>query len=98
MPNELKTEVCRECTQIINSYYKDLKIIQSFTSCIKVDKIELIKIPNNLKDHSDIIFELKFLCISIENYSNLKNIFSKNNLEIKNSSIKKLPNTKGTFG
>ena len=31
------------------------------------------------------IFEFKFLCISIENYSHLKNIFSKNNLEIKNT-------------
>ena len=35
LPNDLKTEACRECTQIINSYYKDLKIIQSFTSCIR---------------------------------------------------------------
>ena len=85
LPNDLKTEACRECTQIINSYYKDLKIIQFFTSCIKVDKIELKKIPNDLKDHSDIIFEFKFLCISIENYSHLKNIFSNNNLEIKNT-------------
>ena len=41
LPNDLKTEACRECTQIINSYYKDLKIIQSFISCIKVDIIEL---------------------------------------------------------
>ena len=63
----------------------NLKIIQAFTSFIKVDKIELKKIPNDLKDHSDIIFEFKFLCISIENYSHLKNIFSKNNLEIKNT-------------
>ena len=85
LPNDFKTDACRECTQIINSCYKDLKIIQSFTSCIKVDKIELKKIPNDLKDHSDIIFEFKFLCISIENYSHLKNIFSKNNLEIKNT-------------
>ena len=69
LPNDFKTEACRECTQIINSYYKDLKIIQSFISCIKIDKIELKKIPNDLKDHSDIIFELKFLCIAIENYS-----------------------------
>ena len=41
LPNDLKIEAIRECTQIINSCYKDLKIIQFFTSCIKVDKIEL---------------------------------------------------------
>ena len=75
----------QECTQIINTCYKDQKIIQSFISSIKVDKIELKKIPKDLKDNSEIIFEYKFLCISIENFSYLKNIFSKNNLGIKNT-------------
>ena len=32
LPNDLKTEACRECTQIINSCYKGQKIIQSFIS------------------------------------------------------------------
>ena len=83
--NELKSDAKQECTQIINSYYKDQKIIQSFISSIKVDKIELKKIPKDLKDYSDIIFEFKLLCISVENFSYLKSIFSKNNLEIKNT-------------
>ena len=84
-PNELKSDAKQECTQIINSCYKDQRIIQSFISSIKLDKIELKKIPKDLKDYSDIIFEFKLLCISVENFSYLKNIFSKNNLEIKNT-------------
>jgi len=83
--NEHKSDAKQECIQIINSCYKDQKIIQSFINSIKVDKIELKKIPKDLKDHSDIIFEYKFLCISIENFSHLKKIFSKNNLGIKNT-------------
>ena len=84
-PSELKFDAKQECTQIINSCYKDQRIIQSFISSIKLDKIELKKIPKDLKDYSDIIFEFKLLCISVENFSYLKNIFSKNNLEIKNT-------------
>jgi cell division protein FtsA len=84
-PSELKLEAKQECAQIINSCYKDQRIIQSFISSIKLDKIELKKIPKDLKDYSDIIFEFKLLCISVENFSYLKSIFSKNNLEIKNT-------------
>jgi len=84
-PNELKSDAMQECTQVINSCYKDLKIVHYFISSIKVDKIELKKLPKDLKDNSDIIFEFKFLCLSIENYSHLKNIFSNNNLGIKNT-------------
>ena len=84
-PSELMFDVKQECTQIINSCYKDQRIIQSFISSIKLDKIELKKIPKDLKDYSDIIFEFKLLCISVENFSYLKSIFSKNNLEIKNT-------------
>ena len=85
LPSELKIDAKQECTQIINSCYKDQRIIQSFISSIKLDKIELKKIPKDLKDYSDIIFEFKLLCISVENFSYLKSIFSKNNLEIKNT-------------
>lgn len=84
-PSELMFDAKQECTQIINSCYKDQRIIQSFISSIKLDKIELKKIPKDLKDYSDIIFEFKLLCISVENFSYLKSIFSKNNLEIKNT-------------
>ena len=84
-PNELKSDAKQECAQIINTCYKDQRIVQSFISSIKVDKIELKKIPKDLKDHSNIIFEFKFLCLSFENFSYLKNIFSKNNLGIKNT-------------
>ena len=83
--NELKSDAKQECTQIINSCYKDQRIIQSFISSIKIDKTDLKKIPKDLKNHSDIIFEFKLLCISVETFSYLKNIFSKNNLEIKNT-------------
>jgi cell division protein FtsA len=84
-PSELMFDAKQECAQIINSCYKDQRIIQSFISSIKLDKIELKKIPKDLKDYSDIIFEFKLLCISVENFSYLKSIFSKNNLEIKNT-------------
>ena len=76
-PSELKFDAKQECTQIINSCYKDQRIIQSFISSIKLDKIELKKIPKDLKDYSDIIFEFKLLCISVENFSYLKIFFLK---------------------
>ena len=50
----------QECTQIINSCYKDQRIIQSFISSIKLDKIELKKIPKDLKDIQILFLNLNF--------------------------------------
>ena len=58
--NELKSDAKQECTQIINSCYKDQRIIQSFISSIKIDKTDLKKYQRILKTIQILFLNLNF--------------------------------------
>ena len=64
-------------SKIINQSYKNIKIINFFVSKIIIDEKEFVKLPDNIKNKSHIIFEFKFLCLPNDNFNKIKNFLMK---------------------
>ncbi len=84
LPNEIQQSAFFDCCQIINQSNKNKKIINFLISKIFIDGIEVKKLPENLKDKSNIIFQSKILCLPNEDLLKIKKEFKDNNIDIKN--------------
>ena len=84
LPNEIQQSAFFDCCQIINQSNKNKKIINFLISKIFIDGIEVKKLPENLKDKSNIIFQSKILCLPNEDLLKIKKEFKNNNIDIKN--------------
>ena len=82
--NEMLYSAFLDCSKIIDQSYENIKIINFFVSKIIIDEKEFVKLPDNIKNKSNIIFEFKFLCLPNDNFNKIKNIFNENNINIKN--------------
>ena len=83
-PDEIQQTAFTDCSQIISQSYKNTKIINFFINKIFIDGTEIIKLPKNLKDKENIIFQFKVLCLPNKNLIGIKQELKENNIDIKN--------------
>ena len=83
-PDEIQQTAFTDCSQIISQSYKNTKIINFFINKIFIDGTEVIKLPKNLKDKENIIFQFKVLCLPNKNLIGIKQELKENNIDIKN--------------
>ncbi len=81
---DIYSSIILEANQLINNNYINSKIIHVISLKNIIDGKEFDKKFNkNLKARS-IIVEIKFICLPIEKYNKVINVFRKNNLELSN--------------
>ncbi len=81
---DVYSSIIEECSQLIRNNYVSKKIIHIITIRNIFDGKEITEnLKNNLSVKS-IIIEIKFICLPIEKYNQISNVFKRNNLEISN--------------
>jgi len=81
---DVYSSIIKECNQLVNNNYISKQIIHtSILRCV-FDGKEITENINKDLFVKSIIIEVKFICLSKEKYSQISNVFKKNNLEISN--------------
>ena len=81
---DVYSSIIEECNQLINNNYIKKKIIHAITTRHTFDGKEIKESLKNDLSAKSIIIEIKYICLPIEKYNEIKNVFKKNNLEILN--------------
>ena len=72
----------KEANQIVKSSYINKKIIHFNITSYKIDGEKYLKkVEDNLNANS-IVLDLKFICLPVENYNKIVNIFKNNNIDV----------------
>ena len=81
---EIYSSIILEANQLIKNNYFNKKILHIIPTNIVIDGKKLLtNLDHKLKAKS-IILEIKFLCLSLENFNNILSVFKKNNLQVLN--------------
>ena len=81
---DVYSSIIEECNQLIKSNYINKKIIHIIITRHIFDGKEITENLKNDLSVKSIIIEIKFIFLPIEKYTEITNVFKKNNLEISN--------------
>jgi len=81
---DVYSSIIEECNQLIKSNYINKKIIHIIITRHIFDGREITENLKNDLSAKSIIIEIKFIFLPIEKYTEITNVFKKNNLEISN--------------
>ena len=81
---DVYSSIIEECNQLIKNNYNNKKIIHIIITRHIFDGREITENLKNDLSAKSIIIEIKFIFLPIEKYTEITNVFKKNNLEISN--------------
>ena len=73
-----------EANQLIKDCYINKKVIHLIIKKYIINNEEFLNIPNEMADFNSVILEIKFICLSHNQYNNVFETFKKNNLKVVN--------------
>ncbi len=82
--NDVCESIILEANQLIKNCYTNKKVIHLIIKKYIINNKEFLNIPDEVPHLNSLVLEIKFICLPYNQYSNIFEIFKKNNLKIVN--------------
>ncbi len=82
--NDVCESIILEANQLIKNCYTNKKVIHLIIKKYIINNKEFLNIPDEIPHLNSLVLEIKFICLPYNQYSNIFEIFKKNNLKIVN--------------